>query len=76
MAGVTNKEVPIDLSMFNEIFVLYKKYYHPDNTEEYWRAVFADFEAFTLKYNTVLSKDLTYAVITELERKGKGQANV
>ena len=76
MAGVNSKEIPDEFNMFGELFNLYKKYYHPDNTEEYWRSVFADFEAFTLKYNTVLSKDLTYAVITELERKGKGQANV
>jgi hypothetical protein len=76
MAGVNSKEIPDEFNMFGELFTLYKKYYHPDNTDEYWIAVSNDFNSLSKKYGTELSKNLGFTIIEELERKAKGQANV
>lgn len=72
MAAVSNKDIPDDFNMFGELFNLYKKYYHPDNTDEYWKAVAEDFKKLSKKYGTEISKDLGFVVIAELERKARG----
>lgn len=72
MAGVNSKDIPNDFNMFGELFNLYKKYYHPEDTDEYWKLVHDDFKALSLKYRTELTNDLSLVIIAELERKAKG----
>ncbi|MDF2608963.1 MAG: hypothetical protein K0R92_437 [Lachnospiraceae bacterium] len=72
MAAVSNKDIPDDFNMFGELFNLHKKYYYPDNTDEYWKAVHEDFKKLCQKYKTEFTEDLSFVVIKEFERKAKG----
>lgn len=71
MAGVNSKDIPEDFNMFGELFNLYKKFYHPEDTDEYWKSVHDDFKALSQKHGTELTNDLSLAIIAEFERKAK-----
>lgn len=71
MAGVNSKDIPEDFNMFGELFNLYKKYYYPEDTDEYWKSVHDDFKALYEKYKNELTKDLGLTIIAEFERRAK-----
>lgn len=72
MAGVSNKEIPNDFNIFNDIWTLYKRYYYPEDNEQYWNNVISDFKSLSKKYQTKLANDLCIAILNELDRKAKG----
>lgn len=72
MAGASNKEIPSDFNMFGDIWNLYKKYYYPEDNEQYWNNVISDFKSLSKKYQTKLVDDLCIAALNELDRKAKG----
>ncbi len=39
MVAVTNKEIPDEFNLLREIFTMYKKFYHPEVSNEYWTAL-------------------------------------
>lgn len=63
MAAVSNKEIPDEFNMFGELWTLYKKYYHPENNDQYWQGIRNDFINLTKKYKSKLSEDLSLAII-------------
>jgi hypothetical protein len=72
MASVISKDIPEEFNMFGELFNLYKKHYKPEQSDQYWKDVLDDFKALNNKYGTQLSKDLSHAIMDELERKERG----
>lgn len=71
MVTVNNKDIPEDFNMFSDLWNLYKKYYYPENNDQYWLTVRNDFLNLAKKYKSRLSEDLSLAIINELERKSK-----
>ena len=69
MAAVTNKEIPDEFNLFGEIFTMYKKFYHPEKSNEYWTALVENTRDISNKYNTKLASDLCLIIVDELERK-------
>jgi hypothetical protein len=72
MAAVNNKDIPVDFNMFGDLWNLYKKYYHPEDNDQYWQNIRTDFIDLSKKYGTKFSEELGQVVICELERKAKG----
>lgn len=75
MASVLNNEIKQEFNMFGEIFKFYKKYYHPENTDEYWEAVMKDSGELHEKYKLPICKALLVAIINEFDRKATEEAN-
>lgn len=72
MAAVSNKEIPEEFNLFGELWNLYKKYYHPEDNDQYWADVRKDFIELSKKYGTKFSEELGFTIMCELERKAKG----
>lgn len=73
MAVVSNKEIPEDFNMFGELWNLYKKYYHPEDNDQYWKNIRNDFIGLSKKFGTRFSEELGLTVMGELERKARGE---
>ncbi len=69
MAAVTNKEIPDEFNLFGEIFTMYKKFYHPEESNEYWTSLVENTRDISSRYNTKLASDLCLIIVDELERK-------
>lgn len=69
MASVNSKEIPEEFNMFGELFTLYKKYYHAEDSEVWWVEVVNEFRSLHKKYDTELCSELSVACIREIERK-------
>lgn len=50
MASVSNKDIPKEYALCGEWWGLVKKYFIPDGTEAYWKAVTDDCRAMYDKY--------------------------
>lgn len=57
--------------MFNALWTMMKKYYIPENTDEYWLSVINAQKEFCDKYPSKLALDLSTAIINDLERRSK-----
>lgn len=71
MASVTNKDIPEEFAMFGEIFVFRKKYYIPEDSDEYWENVKKDSDVIYVKYKTDLCKDYLIVTMEDFERRLK-----
>ncbi len=57
---------------FTECWKFYKRFADVESTDEYWEAVTSDGDQLARQYgNGRFIRDLTLAVIMELERRGK-----
>lgn len=57
--------------MFNALWTMMKKYYIPENTDEYWQSVVNAHKEFCKKYPSKLALDLSTAFINDLQRRSK-----
>ena len=69
MASVTSKEIPNEFNMFGELFTVYKKYYHPEYTQEWWAEMMQAFRDLNKKYDLEICKDLSLACISAIESR-------
>lgn len=67
----TNEEMKIEYDIFGDIWKLFKKYYHADQSAEYWDNLLAESSALQAKYKSTLCKDLILAVIDDSDRRSK-----
>ncbi len=72
MAAVNNKDIPEEFNMFGELWNLYKKYYYPEATDEYWINLRQDFIDLGKKYGTKFSEELGLTIMNELDRRARG----
>lgn len=71
MASVKFKEGSEEWKMFADYWMLCKKFWEPEETEEYWESVIDAGNAFLKKHNTPFTKALFWTFHDELERKLK-----
>ena len=68
----TKEQMKVEFSYFGEVWNFFKRHYEVRADDEYWETVISEAGAIVQKYNNLpLCKDITLAVIDELERKGK-----
>lgn len=72
MASVTAKEIPEEQKFFTELWNLRKKYYIPEDSDEYWNSVVNDFTELKDKYRGVsISYRIILLIINDLELRYK-----
>ena len=68
-----DEELKAVYNIFTDVWRLYKKFADVRPDDEYWDAVVKEAGTITQKYNSELCKDLIFAVLDELDRKGRAQ---
>lgn len=72
MASVTAKEIPEEQKFFTELWNLRKKYYIPEDSDEYWNSVVNDFTELKDKYRGAsISYRIILLIIDDLELRYK-----
>lgn len=69
MYSVKASEIPLEAKLFQDIWLLEKKYYKAQNTNEYFEALRADADQILKKYPTKKCHDMVWAIIHECERR-------
>ena len=60
-----------EFEMFRDYWKILEENWGVEDSEAYWEKVIRDTDAFYAQYKTEFSKELTLALINELERKAK-----
>lgn len=71
MASVTKKDIPQESAMMGDLWELIKKYYIPEDAENYWDSVMKDAGAMSDKYPSELCRKLVLGYLAYLEEKHK-----
>ena len=72
MASVTAKEIPEVQQFFTELWNLYKKYYTPEDSDDYWNSMINEFTELRVKYEKVsISYKMILLIIDDLEMRYK-----
>lgn len=69
MASVNTSEIPEEQQFMSDFWNYRKKYYHPEDSEEYWDGVLEDGEALGRKYNNLYFNNLIICCVDEWERQ-------
>lgn len=72
MASVTAKEIPEEQKFFTDLWNLRKKYYIPEDNDEYWDSMVNEFTELRVKYEKVsISYKMILIVMDDLEARYK-----
>ena len=72
MASVTAKEIPEEQMFFTELWNLRKKYYTPEDNDDYWDSMVNEFTELRVKYEKVsISYKIILIVMDDLEARYK-----
>lgn len=69
MASVTSKDIPLEFQMFGELFNFRKKYYTPEDNDEYWRELSDSFDYLCAKYQNKYFEELMRITVKEIENR-------
>ena len=70
MASVTNKNIPTEYAFTGDYFNFRKKFYHPEEDDDYWTAVINESDALIRKYDcNEYLKALVLVCVDDLERR-------
>lgn len=73
MGGIKLQKGTEEFEMFRDYWEMLEENWGVEDSEVYWNKVIEDTDAFYRKYKTEFSKELTLALITELERRAKNE---
>ena len=72
MASVTAKEIPEEQMFFTDLWNLRKKYYTPEDSDDYWSSMINEFTELRVKYEKVsISYKMILIVMDDLEMRYK-----
>ena len=72
MASVTAKEIPEEQMFFTDLWNLRKKYYTPEDNDDYWNSMVNEFTELRVKYEKVsISYKIILIVMDDLEARYK-----
>ena len=72
MASVTAKEIPEEQKFFTEFWNLRKKYYTPEDNDDYWSSMVNEFTELRDKYDKIsISYKMILIVMDDLEMRYK-----
>lgn len=72
MASVTAKEIPEEQKFFTDLWNLRKKYYIPEDNDDYWSSMVNEFTELRVKYEKVsISYKIILIVMDDLEMRYK-----
>lgn len=72
MASVTAKEIPEEQKFFTDLWNLRKKYYIPEDNDDYWSSMVNEFTELRVKYEKVsISYKMILIVMDDLEMRYK-----
>lgn len=69
MAAVKNSDIPEVFQMFGDVFTLLKKYYIPEQNDEFWNEMHVERAKIQEKYNTDFCHDLLTVVANDIGRR-------
>lgn len=76
MASVTKKDIPQESEMMGDLWELIKKYYIPEETEEYWDDAWNAVYELHVKYPSELCRKLALAFWGYLEDKDRAMRGI
>lgn len=76
MASVKAKDIPEEQQMWTDIWNWRKKYYYPEDKDEWWEDMIQSSINLGEKYNTTLCKKIIYAILDDLKARGKDGKDV
>ena len=72
MASVTAKEIPEEQMFFTDLWNLRKKYYTPEDNDDYWSSMINEFTELRVKYEKVsISYKMILLIMDDLEMRYK-----
>ncbi len=71
MSAIKLQKGTEEFEMFRDYWKILEENWGIEDSEAYWEKVIRDTGAFYAKYKTEFSKELTLALLNELERKAK-----
>lgn len=72
MASVTAKEIPEEQKFFTDLWNLRKKYYTPEDNDDYWDSMVNEFTELRDKYDKIsISYKIILIVMDDLEMRYK-----
>lgn len=72
MASVTAKEIPEEQMFFTDLWNLRKKYYTPEDNDDYWDSMVNEFTELRDKYDKIsISYKIILIVMDDLEMRYK-----
>lgn len=74
MAKAEFKRGTEEFMMFADFYNLFKQFWYPEDTDEYWEELMEECDKFYRKYNSVYAKHLALAIaeaLEEISKKGK-----
>lgn len=72
MASVTAKEIPEEQKFFTDLWNLRKKYYTPEDNDDYWSSMVNEFTELRDKYDKIsISYKMILIVMDDLEMRYK-----
>jgi len=69
MASVDASEIPEEQQFMIDFWNYRKKYYHPEDSKEYWDSVIKDGNSLGEKYNNLYFNNLIICCVDEWERQ-------
>lgn len=69
MSSVSKDRIKLEFDLFAAVWNTYKKYYIPEENDEYWDALVDSIKELQHKYPGELSKALSLAVLDDIERR-------
>lgn len=70
---VTKEQIKTEFDLFGQVWTTYKRYYEPQDTDEFWDELTEEIKAIQRKFPGQLSKDLSLAILDDIERRYRGQ---
>ena len=61
----------VEWQMFTDYWALCRKFWIPEDNDQYWEDLIISTEEFNRKYNTVYSKHLSLALLNSLDELSK-----
>ena len=71
MAKADFKRGTEEFMMFGDFYNLFKEFWFPEDTDEYWEELIEESEKFYKKYGSVYAKHLALAILGALEEINK-----
>lgn len=73
MASISSNEIPEEYRFMGEFFNLRKKYYTPEDNDEYWEQLILESNELAKKYNTNYFTELILCMVDDIEKRFRGK---
>ena len=75
--NANKEEMQMEFEMFRDIWGMYKTYYHPMDSDEYWEALINSQDFICKKYaNSQLCRAVCLAIVNDIKQRDNGNSKI